>query len=65
MPPGGSTAEYLKGRSTLKKAVAYIVPLRNGLPLNMEVQQVRYLVKYLLVSLILLNLMCPNPNASL
>lgn len=51
MPPGGYTAEYIKNRSTLKKAVAYIVPLQNDLPLNMAVQQVRYVVNYLLIFL--------------
>nr|XP_055049535.1 uncharacterized protein LOC129435049 isoform X3 [Misgurnus anguillicaudatus] len=39
IPPGGYSVEFLKNRSNLNKAVAYIVPLQCDLPLNANGQQ--------------------------
>lgn len=49
MSPGGYTADNFKNRSSLNKAVAYIVPLQADLPLNGDVQKVK-VVNYLFVS---------------
>lgn len=43
MPPEGYSVIYLKERSSLNKAVAYIVPLQWDLPLNGDNQKVSYI----------------------
>lgn len=58
MPPEGYSVNYLKERSSLNKAVAYIVPLQCDLPLNGDNQKVTY-TSYFFVCVCLLCLWSP------
>lgn len=58
MPPEGYSVNYLKERSSLNKAVAYIVPLQCDLPLNGDNQKVSY-TSYFFLCVCLLCLWSP------